>query len=448
VSFAPLLCILFVATRMRALQITQQKGDPPGWAQDCMLASVFATCVQAICCLVMPIFVGSSVKVDEDGNPDYDLRPMIGAYAVTVVKYLALLLLHGSVFIICIAVFAMTPETAHSGNRLFQGGRALAEAIVGVLVALLVALLLSSAKVIGLAVKFAIESCDKVFLGVDITIKHAALGVCRGYVHIRDLVVHQPEEEILYERDAEGRLRATATGRTLTWRHDYVLRAKTVLVKINLWRLVRTLGKEFELENLSFTGIHANIEKPSINMKQPDSNVEYIVNHIESLGLISQAPAEAQAPEAPEAEAGFVPSIILHKIAFGDMGCGVTVQGVPIIGTLSFHPSIGKITFEDVQHSIFEDKESLTPVETVTFIVKALAKRIVEVVMLDIPKQLTRTSGEAAKNMAASSLQGMRSLSRRVGSGLRKIAGCPGRSGPAALPQDTPSFAAGSSLDR
>jgi len=219
-------------------------------------------------------------------------------------------------------------------------------------------------------------------------------------------------------------------------------------VKINLWRLVRTLGKEFELENLSFTGIHANIEKPSINMKQPDSNVEYIVNHIESLGLISQAPAEAQAPEAPEAEAGFVPSIILHKIAFGDMGCGVTVQGVPIIGTLSFHPSIGKITFEDVQHSIFEDKESLTPVETVTFIVKALAKRIVEVVMLDIPKQLTRTSGEAAKNMAASSLQGMRSLSRRVGSGLRKIAGCPGRSGPAALPQDTPSFAAGSSLDR
>merc|ERR1719487_3223372 len=51
-GLAPLLCILFVATRMRALQITQQMGDPPGWAQDCMLIAVFSTCVQSACCLV------------------------------------------------------------------------------------------------------------------------------------------------------------------------------------------------------------------------------------------------------------------------------------------------------------------------------------------------------------------------------------------------------------
>merc|ERR1719486_1126254 len=68
-GLAPLLCILFVATRMRALQITQQEGDPPGWAQDCMLIAVFATCVQALSCMVMPIFIGGACKVDEDGNP-------------------------------------------------------------------------------------------------------------------------------------------------------------------------------------------------------------------------------------------------------------------------------------------------------------------------------------------------------------------------------------------
>merc|ERR1719453_1848005 len=111
-GLAPVLCVLFVATRMRALQITQQLGSPPGWAQDCMLIAVFATCVQSVCCLVIPIFVGSACKVDEDGNPDYDLEPMIGAYAVAVVKYVALMALHGSTVGVCIAVYAMTPETA------------------------------------------------------------------------------------------------------------------------------------------------------------------------------------------------------------------------------------------------------------------------------------------------------------------------------------------------
>ena len=34
VQFAPMLSVLFVMTRMRALQITQQKGAPQGWVQD------------------------------------------------------------------------------------------------------------------------------------------------------------------------------------------------------------------------------------------------------------------------------------------------------------------------------------------------------------------------------------------------------------------------------
>merc|ERR1719258_958539 len=36
VQFAPMLCILFVATRMRALQMTQNRGAPQGWVQDGM----------------------------------------------------------------------------------------------------------------------------------------------------------------------------------------------------------------------------------------------------------------------------------------------------------------------------------------------------------------------------------------------------------------------------
>merc|ERR1719321_1015436 len=144
-GLSPLLCILFVATRMRALQITQQMGAPPGWAQDCMLIAVFAVCVQSVCCLLMPIFVGSACKVDEDGNPDYDLQPMVGAYAVAVVKYVALFALHGSVMMVCYSVYAMTPETAHSGNRMIESRKELFKALAGTLVLFSFALLFSSA---------------------------------------------------------------------------------------------------------------------------------------------------------------------------------------------------------------------------------------------------------------------------------------------------------------
>ena len=41
VQFAPMLCVLFIATRMRALQISKNKGAPQGWAQDGMSAQRF-----------------------------------------------------------------------------------------------------------------------------------------------------------------------------------------------------------------------------------------------------------------------------------------------------------------------------------------------------------------------------------------------------------------------
>merc|ERR1719482_980107 len=211
-SLAPLLCILFVATRMRALQITQQLGDPPGWAQDCMLVAVFATCVQSVCCLLMPIFIGSACKVDEDGNPDYDLQPLVGAYAVAIVKYVALMALHGSIIGICVAVYTMTPETAVSSGRVITDRKQLFKALVVTLLVFCIALLFSSAKVIGMAIKFVIESADQELIGVDITIKKVALNLFKGYVHVSKLKVHNPEDELVYTRE-NGKLVATPTGK-------------------------------------------------------------------------------------------------------------------------------------------------------------------------------------------------------------------------------------------
>jgi hypothetical protein len=233
-GLAPSLCILFIACRMRALQITQQTGDPQGWAQDCMYMGVFATCVQSVCCLLMPIFIGSACKTDEDGNPDYDLRPMIGAYAISILKYMALLTLHGSAAGVCMAVYTMTPETAHGGIRLLNSVTAMLRGIAILLVFLLISLLLSSAKVIGMAVKLAIESVDKKLIGVDVTISRCALSVLKGYVYVRDVVVHQPVFEIIYTKDANNKLVRERTRKKCKWETEFIAKTDLILVKINL----------------------------------------------------------------------------------------------------------------------------------------------------------------------------------------------------------------------
>jgi hypothetical protein len=430
-NIAPLLCVLFVATRMRALQITQQQGSPPGWAQDCMMIALAATFVQALCCLVMPIFIGSAVKVDEDGNPDYDLEPMIGAYAVTVVKYVALMALHGSILMICAAVYLMTPETAHDGGRFLTSRRQFFQGLLALMCIFFVALLLSSAKVIGMAIKMAIESADQALLGVDITIQKCALNLFKGYVHVRKLKVHQPGDEIVYARAPDGKLVGTPTGEKNVWKHDFIAKVHLVLLKINLWRLITSLGKEFELQNLSLEGVYLNIEKPDTNLKAKNSNVEYILNFITALTGATESEdgkddkkedpkkkleeekkkaeeekkkAEEKAKaEAEEEEALKIPrkgkkdgpapekpgiKVEVHKIAFGDMGVGVTIRGVKFLGEISFAPSIGHIQFDDIHNDVFGGRSDLSGGETVACIVKAVAAKVLNQVSHELPARI------------------------------------------------------------
>merc|ERR1719261_2351661 len=58
VQFAPMLAVLFIATRMRALQLTDNKGAPQGWVQDGMYLATWSVMIQFMMCLVMPLFTG------------------------------------------------------------------------------------------------------------------------------------------------------------------------------------------------------------------------------------------------------------------------------------------------------------------------------------------------------------------------------------------------------
>jgi hypothetical protein len=128
VQFAPMLAVLFVGTRMRALQMTENKGAPQGWVQDGMYLASWAVLIQFLMCLLMPIFTGRKFTPDTlDGSQkttDDDINAMpggkFGAIAVTSLRYIALVALLGGTAAVITGVLIMTPETAVGGGSVPQ----------------------------------------------------------------------------------------------------------------------------------------------------------------------------------------------------------------------------------------------------------------------------------------------------------------------------------------
>ena len=68
IAFCPMIAILFVGTRMRALQMTNNRGAPQGWAQDCMYLATGAIFIQFIMVVLAGACLGSKAETDEDEN--------------------------------------------------------------------------------------------------------------------------------------------------------------------------------------------------------------------------------------------------------------------------------------------------------------------------------------------------------------------------------------------
>merc|ERR1719482_1927081 len=121
VQFAPMLCVLFIATRMRALQITDNRGAPQGYVQDGMYLASWAVLVQFVMCLIMPFMTGEKFEVrslagagDEDKPVAKDhISNYWGGVAVQTIRYTAVVALFGGTAAVITGVCLMTPETAN-----------------------------------------------------------------------------------------------------------------------------------------------------------------------------------------------------------------------------------------------------------------------------------------------------------------------------------------------
>eukprot|EP00933_Yihiella_yeosuensis_P051642 TRINITY_DN49618_c0_g1_i1.p1 TRINITY_DN49618_c0_g1~~TRINITY_DN49618_c0_g1_i1.p1 ORF type:complete len:858 (+),score=154.57 TRINITY_DN49618_c0_g1_i1:88-2661(+) len=321
VTFVPMLSILFIAVRMRALQVSGQKGGPQPWAQDCMYACVFSTFIQVTCCLVMPLFTNTSPEVDHEGNSTYDLRPMIGAYAVSVIKNVTLLCMHGGVIAICVAVFTMDAEnTMQKASMAAYHTAHLKEYFYTFFVVALLALVLSSAKVIGLAIKLGIESADKHVIGTDIHVGKAALAILQGYVNVQGLMIDNPP---------------SSAGKV--WKSPCLLKVDRLCVKLNVKKLVSTLGKELELKAIILEGVQVVLEKSY----GASSNVGEILNHLESLGIDTSVPLTL--PDQPENP---FEKVRIGHVSVKDVGASAIIQGAPV------HFQVGDLYFDDLQEKL------------------------------------------------------------------------------------------------
>merc|ERR1719389_456203 len=114
-----MLAILFVGTRMRALQITNNKGAPQGWAQDGMYMATWSILLQFMMVLLIPvctfIMEGKTVhpELDEDGNVDtkkFSSGGKIGLICVQIVRWLGFILLYVGTICVMVGAYTMTPE--------------------------------------------------------------------------------------------------------------------------------------------------------------------------------------------------------------------------------------------------------------------------------------------------------------------------------------------------
>merc|ERR1719310_2628328 len=72
VMFCPMLSVLFLGLRLRALQLKPQVGAPQGWAQQGMFLCTYSLMIQVIMVLMLPVFTRSKPEMDADGNVKAD----------------------------------------------------------------------------------------------------------------------------------------------------------------------------------------------------------------------------------------------------------------------------------------------------------------------------------------------------------------------------------------
>ena len=134
VMFAPMLSMLFIGTRMRALQLTKATdgtipvtAGPQTWVQDGMYLATWSVLVQLIMAILVPICTGTGKpEMDHSGN---DKTPEgIGKYAGYAIKTIwclcRLIAVYGCIMTMMVGVYFMMPRPCRRTRTRARSSRA------------------------------------------------------------------------------------------------------------------------------------------------------------------------------------------------------------------------------------------------------------------------------------------------------------------------------------
>jgi len=111
VNFAPMLCILFVGARMRALQIDPKHGNPQSWAQACFYMCTYSVMVQTILVVCIPVFLGGKChKGTSEGDITFETRNKNMSVFLDGVRWIAMVCLYGGFTAIIVSVLLIQDE--------------------------------------------------------------------------------------------------------------------------------------------------------------------------------------------------------------------------------------------------------------------------------------------------------------------------------------------------
>jgi hypothetical protein len=130
VMFAPMCCMLFVAARMRALQLARTKdgqiaagAGPQQWVQESMYVATISIFLQVALAYLVTAFLdsnaGSAQKTQDDdtqrdpGTSDKRSVSPLSAFGVAldIFKYMCMLSMFGGAIAVMVGIMYMTPET-------------------------------------------------------------------------------------------------------------------------------------------------------------------------------------------------------------------------------------------------------------------------------------------------------------------------------------------------
>merc|ERR1719456_197853 len=107
-GMAPMLCVLFLAARMRALQMDPVGGNPQKWAQNCFYTCTYALVAQTVLATIVPLLLNKEVKPARmEGEVEFEVGEGYVAKGVTAFRFLIMLSVYAAAIAVVCSVFTI-----------------------------------------------------------------------------------------------------------------------------------------------------------------------------------------------------------------------------------------------------------------------------------------------------------------------------------------------------